>query len=217
MARGTMFGSIHSSLDLNLIQQSVEISPAQPKTNYVEIPGGDGSLDLTEALGEGARFYDREIKWTFALYPGADWYAKQAEVSNALNGLACHITPDGDEDYYYDGRLTVYAYKSDHRLRQITVKAVCRPFKRKKTETSVTSTLTTSNKSITLTNGRMPVVPTIKVTAKTVITFGSYSATVEAGTYTLPQIRLKSGSNTLKAKTSSGTGSITITYREGSL
>lgn len=217
MARGTMFGSIHSSLALNLIQQSVEISPAQPKTNYVEIPGGDGSLDLTEALGVGVRYYDREIKWTFALYPGADWYAKQAEVSNALNGLACHIKLDGDEYHYYDGRLTVYAYKSDHRLRQITVKAVCRPYKLKLEETVVTTALTTSEKTITLYNDRMQVVPKIKVTAKTVITFGSYSATVEGGTYTLPQIRLKSGSNTLKAKTSSGTGSITITYREGSL
>lgn len=217
MAKGTTFGSIHSNTNLQLIQQSVEVKPASPKTNFVDIPGGDGSKDLTEALGVGVKYADREITWTFALYPGADWYAKQREVSGALNGLKCNITLDDDPGYYYEGRLAVADYKADRLLRQITVKAICRPYKLKQSETTVSSSLTTTNKTLTLNNDRMPVVPTITVTATTVITFAGNSYTINAGTHKLLGIRLTAASQTLQAKTSSGTGTITIKYREGAL
>lgn len=217
MAKGTDFGGVHSSTTLNLIQQKVEIPPAEPKLNLIDIPGANGSVDLTEALGVGVVFKDRKIKWTFALYPGADWEAKKQEVSGALNGRSCHITLDSDPGYYYDGRVSVSNHKLDGQLKQITVTATCRPYKLKQQETTVTQGLTTSEKTITLTNDRKPVVPEITVTAETVIQWNGNSYTLSAGTHELLDIVLQEGSNTLKAKVSSGTGSITITYQEGAL
>lgn len=218
-ARGTYFNSIHSHDDLGLIQLSLDVEPAQPKLNLVDIPGADGSKDLTELPAGRVTYKDRKLTWTFGLYPGADWEAKFREVSNALNGLRCdRIVTDPQSRYHYTGRLTVKKYKHSKLQRQITVEATCAPFQLRESETVVTQSLTTTAKSIAITNnGGKTVTPSIKVTAATVLTFGNSSVTINAGTHTGLDIVLVPGSNTLTAKTSSGSGTIEIRFREGSL
>ena len=99
---GVSFGDIHSFYDLNLILSLPDISPAIPKTNFVDLAGADGSLDLSEAHGE-VKYQDRTHKFTFTMNPADDlseaaWEAKKTEVSNRLNGRACRITLDKDPD-----------------------------------------------------------------------------------------------------------------------
>lgn len=217
MARGTIFGAMHSNIDLGLIQQKIEISPAEPKLNLVDIPCADGSKDMTESLGVGVKYNDREITWTFALYPGADWFEKQAEISNALNGKRLHITPDGMDGWYYDGRISVDNYTSDRLLHQITVKAICFPYKRKTSDTVATrEDLSTIYKNLSLHIGPMPQIPVITVAQDTTIKWGDVVVTLNAGTITIPDLYM-SGDQTLQAKVTSGTGQIIITWREGSL
>ncbi len=217
MAKGTTFGTIHSDRTLHLIQQKVDVQPAEPKTKYVDIPGGNGSKDLTEALGVGVKFKDRTISWTFALYPKDNWYAKQKEVSGLLNGLSCLITLDEDSLYYYEGRLTVGNHKSDNQLKQITVKAVCRPYKLKKNATIVKYNLDSEYRTILLMNGRMPVAPEITVNTATDIKFNGNVYRLPEGKNKILDIMLTEGSNVLEAKTGSGIGNISFLYREGAL
>jgi phage-related protein len=105
---GIKFGEIHSFFDLNLILSAVKIPPAAPKTTYVEVPGADGSVDLTEAHGE-VRYSDRQLEFTFTAHPldAMKWEERKTAVSNALNGKRCRITLDSNPDYYYDGRVVV--------------------------------------------------------------------------------------------------------------
>lgn len=212
----TQFGSIHSGTDLHLVPESIEIEPAEPKLNLVEVPYRNGSVDLTEALGVGVTYNDRAIKWAFSLYPGADWAEKRSEVSNAINGKRLHITMDDDSGWYYDGRVTVSGHKSDKLYHQITVEATCAPYKRKATESSVSAELSTVSSEISLAIGQMPLVPKITVEQETTIEWGDYTVTVSAGTHLLPDL-LMSGAQTIQAKTTSGSGTITISWREGSL
>ena len=216
MASGTLFGVVHTSTTLHLIQQSIEVGPAEPKTNLIEMPGGNGSIDLTEALGTGVVYKDRKIKWIFALYPGDQWAEKRSAISNALNGKRLHITSDDDPGWYYDGRISVADHKSDNRLYQITVEATCAPYKRKITESSVSAELSTAPAEIALAIGQMPLVPKITVEQETTVEWGDYTITISAGTHLLPDL-LMSGAQTIRAKTTSGSGTITITWREGSL
>lgn len=217
MARGTMFGGLHSSAGLQLIQQKIEIGSPAPKTVLVEIPGANGSKDLTEALGIGVAFGDRTIKWTFALYPGTDWEKKRSAVCNALNGKRMHITPDGEEGWYYDGRITVADHKSEKRLRQITVSAVCAPYRLKTVETVASvESIGAEFTEISCKIGAMPLVPTITVAQETIIQWGDYSIAIPAGDNLLPALRM-SGTQVLKARVESGTGSIIIKWQEGSL
>lgn len=217
MARGTDFGGIHSHRDLHLIQQSVEVSPAEPKTNFKDIPGADGSKDLTTQPSGWVVYYPRSIRWTFALYPGDNWEAKQRQVSNALNGRRCHIYLHGDPDYYYDGRLVVKEYASSGRLKQIIVEATCSPYLLKREETTVTANLSTAYTEISLPNDFKRVIPTITVTADTQLLWKGNSFAISAGTYRIADIQLQAGENTLQAKVSSGTGTISVVYQEGSL
>lgn len=218
MARGTDFGGVHSYRDLNLIQQKVEVEPARPKLNLVDIPGADGSRDLS-ALPAGRVVYeDRSITWTFALYPGEKWDAKHRQVSNALNGRECKITLDTDPDYYYQGRLSVQEYNLDRTLRQITVEAICRPWIMKQDETIITANLTAGAfTTLILPNEKKPVIPTVKITTDTTLRWKGASLAAKAGTFTSLDFILDEGENTLEAKSTTTAGTITITYREGSL
>lgn len=217
MARGTKFGGLHSHTNLHLIQQSVDVQPAVPKLNLVDVPGANGSKDLSAQPSGRIVYKDREITWTFALYPGEKWHEKHQAVSGALNGMAANITLDDDPGYYYQGRLSVSKYKTDGLLKQITVKATCRPFKLKQGETSVSSDLTTTFTALRLENDRMPVVPTITVTAETTLRWDGSTFTVSAGTHKILDIELLEGVNTLEAKVTSGTGQIVVAYQEGAL
>lgn len=139
---GMSFGDIHSFRDLDLILSSVEIPPAKPKENFVDIPGADGSIDMTEALGE-VKYSDRTgAKFTFYMNPAGDlsedaWEAKKKEISNSLNGLRCNITLDKDPDYYWQGRCTVNEHASNKKLRKFVVGARLAPYKLKNDVTRV--------------------------------------------------------------------------------
>lgn len=216
MALGTTFGSIHSNTDLRLIQQTVEITPAAPRLNIVDIPGSpNGSKDLTEALGVGVTYQDGGIKWTFALYPGADWAAARRQVGNALNGHARHIILDQDPGWYYDGRPAVTEYKTDGPLRQIVVEAACRPYKRKLEASSATAAITTEDTELAVNIGDMPQVPEITTDVQATITWGGVTVTATPGAHRFPALFMK-GQQVLTVKGSEA-GNITITWREGAL
>ena len=216
---GVLFDDIHSFFDLGLVLSHVEIAPAVPKTTYIDIPGGDGSLDLTEANGE-VKFYDRTHKFTFTMSPLLDlseraWEEKKTEISGLLNGRACKITLDKDSEYYWDGRCKIDSYRSQKRLRQFVISATVRPYKLKQKETVATFALTTAQKSIVLRNGRKSVCPVITCTnTNTKVVFNGNTFTFNAGQHKVLNIRLARGNNHM---TVSGSGTITFAYQEGDL
>ena len=217
MARGTDFGGVHSYRDLHLVQSKVEIEPAKPKTNFIDIPGADGSKDFTESPAGRVVYNTRKITWVYKLYPGDNWAAKYTQVSNAINGRQCKITLDDDPDYYYQGRVAVDKHAVDGILHTITVVATCQPYKLRQTVTSLTESLTTTAKTLTLIGERMVVVPTITVSASTTLTWAGNSVSLSAGAHKVLDITLTEGPNTLQARTTSGTGTITIKYQKGAL
>lgn len=221
MAKGTDFGGVHSHQDLNLIQQKVDIQPAEPKLNLIDVPGADGSVDMTELPAGRVVYKDRILTWTYALYPGDDWHARHRKVSNALNGKRCRIILDDDPGRYYMGRLSVKKYNTDRVLRQITVEATCSPWIFKKNPTVITENLihdSTGFMSIILSNEKKPAIPTIEVTRNTTIVWKGSTKKLAAGaSFTSLDIELQEGDNLLKAASATSDGAITITYQEASL
>lgn len=213
---GIYFDDIHSYYDLNLILSASEIPPATPKTSYIDVPGADGSLDLSETHGE-VKFSDRECKFTFTVNPIDDltWEERKTEVSNLLNGKRCKITLDKDEDFYYLGRCSVDEYASDKRINKIVIFAKVNPYKFKQNITVVKADLSTTPKTINIINSRKTVSPVITCTNNnTVVIYEGATYNMNAGEHKFLNIQLKEGNNTL---TVSGGGSITFTYQEGEL
>lgn len=217
-ALGIYFDDIHSyyDLDLFLTKDGVSIPPAQPKTEYIDLAGADGSFDLTEAFG-GVKFHDRSCKFTFAVNPASEmtFEEKKTQVSNALNGKQCKITLDKDSDYYYFGRCTVNEHLQDRRILQIVVTATVRPYKMKKNKTIALFALSSTEKTVNIRNSRKNVVPKITCSADNVnISYESLITTLNAGTHEILDFQLKHGDNLFKV---SGSGTLKFEYQEGDL
>lgn len=214
---GINFGNIHSYYDLGLILSKVDIPPASPKTNYIDIPGADGSADLSDVHGE-IKFNDRDCTFTFTApaLSVTDWEELKRIVSNALNGKVFKITLDKDPDYYFKGRCTVKSQPESGKLRQIVVTARVSPYKLKQDETILKYQLSGTEQTIIIQNLRKSVSPYIETSDDNVmVRFGLNTFTLEtAGQYKILDILLVEGDNTL---TVSGTGTITFSFQEGAL
>lgn len=205
---GISFDNIHSYYDLNLILSSCTISPAKPKTNFVDIPGASKSIDLTEALGTVA-YNDRSGQLVFSVLPTDDFEKKKSEISNTLNHRF-KITLDKDPDYYYVGRCSVNDWKSDKMSRQIVCDLRLQPYKYKQnvTEVEVVTVSSSHKKTFVLKNDAMTVIPTVVVTGtgtSLIINQGNrYQMSYSAGTYVVPEFCLYAGDNTFTIEQTTG-------------
>ena len=199
-----------------------ELEPAQPITNLVEVPGRiKGPLDLSTVLTDGEpRFGSRTLVAVFESSEG-DRLARKARIDtmvNWLTGWRMNIVLPDDPEHYLVGRVMVEELYNDLAHASVQVTAECEPWLYKSTETVVTLTAATAEKTATLSNpGRMTVVPLLEITgtsASVLIKFGTASWTLGPGTYQLPDLVLPQGDHLL---TYSGTGSVKLTYREAVL
>lgn len=106
---GVTFNGNHSFRKYRLLPTSAPvISPPEVKTFYVDVPGADGSLDLTEVLTGYVTYGDRDGDFNFQIYaPKEEWYDVYNDVVHDLNGKQADVILDEDAQYYYKGRLTV--------------------------------------------------------------------------------------------------------------
>ena len=215
--KGIAFGDIHTYDDLNLILSVCpDMPPAKAKTTYIDIPGGDGSLDLSEVHGE-MKYSDRENKYTFSMHPwdSVTWEEKMQEVSSLLHGKRFKMVLDKDEDFFWDVRVTIDEFSSEKSLHQIVIAVRAMPYKYKTDVTKRTVQLSGQAQKVSLMNGRKSVCPVIECTNdNTVVVFGGAAFNLSAGKHEVLDIQLKQGLNEV---TVSGTGTVTFTYQEGEL
>ena len=89
------------------------------------------------------------------------------------------------------------------------------PYRLSNTETAITKSVSAGGK-VELINDVMPAVPTITVSANMTISFGGFSSSLTSGsTYEIPEITLEHGTNVIDI--TSGSGTITFTYRQGAI
>lgn len=129
--KGVLFGNKHSYRDWGLILASRPvISSPSVKTIYVDIPGSNGSIDLTESLTGDATYNDRTITFVFSIIDErSKWSDIYSEIMDYLHGKKMKILIDEDSDYYYIGRLSVNDWNSDIASSTITIEGNVEPFK----------------------------------------------------------------------------------------
>lgn len=207
------FGTKNSYTDWNLAfdGDNSYISPAQAKRSSVNVPGADGSIDLTYALSSRLFFNDRTIHLEFVRFNVPSWNDFISEIQNYIQGRNLHVIKSGDPDYYWDAVLEISEIKTDERESRIVIEGTCKPYKLKVNETEITATGT---ETVNCTNSRMPVCPTIINSAEATIEFGSVQVTLSAGTHQVADIIFDEGSNVVEV---TSTGTTKFKYREGSL
>ena len=210
---GMYFGNLHTYEDFNVLLSEVNIPPATPKTNFVDIPGGDGSADLTAALGR-VFYNDRECSFTLSVRPNDDFEQKKTEISNKINGQRLRLRLDKDPDFYYVGRCCVSEYKSEKRIHSIVVTATVSPYKLKLSETMQEYQAGVSGQQRLFLGCGVPVIPTIIAEAECVLTLGDGTYRISSGTHTFPDFELLPGENLFGLESS---GKVTIKYQERDL
>lgn len=118
--------------DWHLIPESRPLfNPPSVKYNYVEIPGGDGILDLTTAMTGKPLYNNRSGSWSFIVQNGfADWAMLYSEIMVYLQGQKMQAILEDDPQYYYEGRFSVNQWKSDPNWSKIVIDYNVSPYKK---------------------------------------------------------------------------------------
>ena len=86
------------------------LSPPEPKTTTVEIPGRDGVLDLTESLIGDVTYSNRSMTFTFLIVDLEQFEVVKTQVSNLLHGKKFNFEMTMDPGYTYTGRFKITSY-----------------------------------------------------------------------------------------------------------
>lgn len=203
---GAIFGDRRSVEDYGSIMNYARITTPAVKENYVDVPGGDSSLDLTEAVS-GVTFSDGQISFKFTFF-GEE---SRSRMKNDLHGRKLKIILEREPEYYYDGRLSCRDGDYTGKIYELYIDARVAPYKQER-QMTVHMEEITSAKEIILVNDRMPSMPSITVSGSIGITYNNYSFRLTDGTYAIPEITLSGGINRLQVH---GKGSLKLEYRKG--
>lgn len=198
------------------LSKTVSISAPERVTKLVQIPGRHGALDFSTSLTGYPVYKSREIEFSLIPVDGKT-SERMAEFRSKVSGYIGQTVklelPD-IQDYYWEGTFDL-SESEVWRIDYINVVlSNVYPFRRKKILCSKTETV--SGQDITLYNrGDEPVIPVVSVTADTTVTIDGSSYTLSEGTYTDSSFLLKP--HTEQTWTVSGSGTITVRWREGIL
>lgn len=126
--------------DWHLIPSSrPDIVLPSKKTNYVDIPGRDGSLDLTNYLTGKPSISDRSGTWEFIVvreYEGVivdsrSWIERKNEITEFLDGSVINVFYEEMPGYYYRGRVYVDSngWRTGANYSTITITYRLKPYK----------------------------------------------------------------------------------------
>ena len=210
------FDGVASFSDWGIYLSSIVIDDPKPKEIYVDIPNGDGALDLTEALTGEVHYESRPFEAVFTIKPETYSVELVRYLRGYLNGKQRTIRTKEEPGYYLIGRCAT-SLKNDGVLAILTVKATCQPWKYKNDVTAINMTIGASGTTtLNLTNERKRVIPTITASAAVTIAFNGKTISVNAGTQRLTNIALSYGDNLLTITGAEGT-TVLFEYQEGAL
>ena len=229
-AHSVYFGSKNTWTDWFLIPSSRPVfNPPKQKTQYLDIPGASGSLDLSESLTPYPIFNDREGTMEFAVdNDHREWHALYSEIMDYLHGRTMQARLADDPNNYYEGRFSVNEWKSEPANSVISISYRVGPYKWATTETLLFNRTTTSsavsNPIPATAYGNAPVNPKLVISTSVsqgmTVRFVNAALSIDetlllkTGTHTPPEFVLYGGAATMYF---TGAGSVQVFVRKGGL
>lgn len=215
-----------------VLSQRHSVQPPEPKTFYKDIPGADGSADLSKAVSGRITYNRREITMDFqSEHRENQWPTVMSEILKEFHGKEGRVVFDDDPAYYYFGRMDVSGYERNRTFGKFTIRVNAEPYKYEKFSSLEPWTWDSFN----LRNGiirnyrNIPVdgtkVLNVQGTERWVVPVfiveGDISLTHEGKTYPLKpgkskiySIVIEQGMNTFRF---TGKGTVSLDYRGGKL
>ena len=201
------FGSKNTWDDWHLVPTSRPVfNPPALKERKLEIPGGNGIIDMTTSLTGYPVFQNREGSFEFIVMNDyMEWHELYSEISDYLHGQKMKAWFDfewNSNGYYYEGRFKVNSWKSDKNYSKITIDYSVFPYKIGWLSKSMNIPSTVQQGSPVAIPGeligQMPVCPYLIVHTTSsdpmIINFTNsylginYSTMLHAGSYRIPDI-----------------------------
>ena len=204
-------------LSLGWLREIVNFPTPQSQSNTITVPGRNSPIRFTEALGRVA-YQPRSFDMTFSMLGDrADFDSLVSVVVNQFAGKLCQVILTEDPTLYTVGTLEA-APSYDPKTGKGQLVLSCTDGDAFLYHTEETVVTVTGGGAVVLPNDYMPVVPVITATAETTLRWAvdgeSFTKTVSAGTWEIPELELRHGDNTVSV---TGEGTMTFTYREGRL
>lgn len=99
-----------------------------PKARMLELPGRDGSLDVTESFGD-VLYEDREQEFVFGAVGSLDFEKTKTDVARYIHGRVHDYQLSMDPGYTYRGRFAIDEWYTLMRVGKIKVKVTANPYK----------------------------------------------------------------------------------------
>lgn len=182
-----------------ILTDGYTMDPPTAKTYTVDIPGGDGKLDLTESLLGDTAYENRSMEFTFYLIDINKYETRMTEINRFLHGKAYDFKLTMDPDYTYHGRFSVSNMSQASYMNglvgsfKVTVDAD--PYKFAADKVCVIDAI--GGKTSTLESGRKRVRPTIETDCFIKVIYDHKLYSLPQGTWSINDILFQSGLNEL--------------------
>lgn len=197
-----------------ILADGYSLEPPEPKTYTIDIPGGDGVIDLTGALTGDTVYKNRKQEFVFYIIGTNTFERVKTEVSNFLHGKSFDYKITMDPDYIYHGRFSVKSYThavySLGIVGAIKISIDAEPYKKKITKPQCYNA-STGIIAYPI-SGRKPVQPKFEFSDDTKVIFNNKRYIMPAGAYIIEDIWFKQGGNEIFFM--SQNASSHITHRE---
>ena len=216
MRRFIIFDKYNTWYDWRLTLTAKDVTPPEPKTNYVDLDGMHGSLDLSEALTGEVAYGDRTLAASFWSSEGTfvERLALIKTITAALHGKKVRIVEPDDPEHYFLGRVRITSQAHDQVHTEFSVEAICDPWRYALNETRRVVDVDGAVDVVINNGGVKTLSPSVTVSGTVTLTMGGQTATLTTGTYKVSNLKLRQGVNVVGL---SGSGTVTFTYREATL
>ena len=216
MRRFIIFDKYNTWHDWRLTLTAKDVTPPEPKTNYVDLDGMHGSLDLSEALTGEVAYGDRTLAASFWSSEGTfvERLGLIKTITAALHGKKVRIVEPDDPEHYFLGRVRITSQAHDQVHTEFSVEAICDPWRYALNETRRVVDVDGAVDVVINNGGVKTLSPSVTVSGTVTLTMGGQTATLTTGTYKVSNLKLRQGVNVVGL---SGSGTVTFTYREATL
>lgn len=219
---GMKIGEFHSYKDFGLVPTSKPIiNLPSPKLEYLDMPGMQGEIDITESLGGEVLYEMRTGSFEFLVSDPKKWQEVYGKLLSTAHGKNTNIVLDTEKDYVYQGRMWVSEFKSDKNYSLITLDYKLEPYKYSLEDMKngefihrIDGIAITSSNTITLTfDSDMTIVPEFHNRTENVLTlnFEEKKFTLPKGMSRFPEVRGRK--NLVLSFT--GNSTLDISYQRG--
>lgn len=213
---GVIIGGIDTLRQMGLILLAdLKIGTPPLKSNIVEVPGADGTLNMSYIVGGGEPLYgNRDISFSLLKQvDGQSFSETRAKLIALCHGREQTLILPNDKTHYYKGLFNV-GDSDGYNNRTIPISIIADPYAYKIELTKVKIFLPESGKTnVYLHNEMRSVIPEFSAKNPFTVSFNSSQYSLPSGISKIPSIKLKEGNNIISLE-SAAENIITVSYQE---